>query len=224
MLGEPRRSLWGPEAATHLLRRAAFGGAPEDAQALAAVGMEGAVDKVLEGDGRSLLPPPATNPAEQARRREFRKARREGRKESRRAFEKAMRAELQDVRTWWLKRMRTNRAGELEKLTLFWHGHFATSQTKVRFNHLMLGQNQTQRSTLGAKGPLTKRCRCPAACASPIWKTDGASRCGSTMEVRSSRIESSMSPRQRQRTWASTAKGWLRSESRCSASATRGIG
>ncbi|MEX1045401.1 MAG: DUF1800 domain-containing protein, partial [Chthoniobacterales bacterium] len=43
-----------------------------------------------------------------------------------------------------------------EKLTLFWHGHFATSQTKVRFNHILLGQNKTFRR-LGL-GPFRELC------------------------------------------------------------------
>lgn len=52
--------------------------------------------------------------------------------------------------------MRAEGAGAREKLTLFWHGHFATSQTKVRYVHLMLGQNETFRR-LGA-GPFRDLC------------------------------------------------------------------
>ena len=34
-----------------------------------------------------------------------------------------------------------------EKLTLFWHGHFATGDAKVRDYRMMLAQNQMLRAT-----------------------------------------------------------------------------
>ncbi|AXB41187.1 DUF1800 domain-containing protein [Amycolatopsis albispora] len=41
---------------------------------------------------------------------------------------------------WWLDRMVTD---DTERLTWFWHGHFATSEQKVRDPALMLAQNET---------------------------------------------------------------------------------
>ncbi|MGC7094991.1 DUF1800 domain-containing protein [Amycolatopsis lurida] len=41
---------------------------------------------------------------------------------------------------WWLDRMV---ADDAERLTWFWHGHFATSEQKVRDPRLMLAQNET---------------------------------------------------------------------------------
>ena len=38
---------------------------------------------------------------------------------------------LEDVQTWWLYRMVQTRRQLLEKLTLFWHGHFAVANYKV---------------------------------------------------------------------------------------------
>lgn len=150
---------WDPEAAAHLLRRAAFGGRPEDAEVLAAAGLEGAVDRLLADDGRGLPSPPVTDPAEERRRRELRRALRGGEPAARMefgAYNRAMNETFAALRTWWLERMRAGGAGVQEKLTLFWHGHFATSQTKVRFNHLMLGQNETFRR-LGT-GPFGELC------------------------------------------------------------------
>jgi uncharacterized protein (DUF1800 family) len=46
---------------------------------------------------------------------------------------------------WWLHRMRHTPAPLLEKTTLFWHGHFATSAAKVRDAGLMFQQNQLLR-------------------------------------------------------------------------------
>jgi uncharacterized protein (DUF1800 family) len=46
---------------------------------------------------------------------------------------------------WWLDRMVTTSAPLTERLTWFWHGHFATSEQKVRSPQLMLRQNETFR-------------------------------------------------------------------------------
>ncbi|MDB5624135.1 MAG: hypothetical protein JWR39_2698 [Devosia sp.] len=58
--------------------------------------------------------------------------------------------ESRRVGFWWLDRMvRTNRPLE-EKLTLFWHGHFATSEEKLRDYRKALVQLETLRG--GASG------------------------------------------------------------------------
>jgi hypothetical protein len=44
---------------------------------------------------------------------------------------------LEDVQTWWLYRMVQTRRPLLEKLTLFWHGHFAVANYKVGNPQLM---------------------------------------------------------------------------------------
>jgi uncharacterized protein (DUF1800 family) len=47
---------------------------------------------------------------------------------------------------WWMERM-VNTASPLEeKMTLFWHNHFATAIYKVRSPYLMFQQNQLLRS------------------------------------------------------------------------------
>lgn len=55
-----------------------------------------------------------------------------------------------DVQLWWLARMVTTRRPALEKLTLFWHNHFATSDSKVNAPYLMYQQNEALRA--GAAG------------------------------------------------------------------------
>jgi len=150
---------WDPAAAAHLLRRAGFGGTPEDAEVLEAAGLHGAVDRLLADDGRGLPAAPVTDPGEEVQRRALRSAQRRGEEGARMefgAFERGIRETLAAMRVWWLERMRAGGAGVREKLTLFWHGHFATSQSKVRFNHIMLGQNETLRR-LGP-GPFRELC------------------------------------------------------------------
>jgi len=155
----PVHTDWQPDAAAHLLRRAGFGGTPKDAEVLASAGLEGAVDRLLADDGGGLPPPPATDPAERLKRRQLFRARRAEdmmgvmeagghRRQAREVYD--------NMRTWWMERMRADGAAVREKVTLFWHGHFATSQAKVKFNHIMLGQNQTLRRL--AVGPFRELC------------------------------------------------------------------
>src|SRR4029079_4227510 len=54
--------------------------------------------------------------------------------------------ETQRLGLWWANRiLATNRPLE-EKLTLFWHGHFATGENKVRDYRMMLRQHQLFRA------------------------------------------------------------------------------
>jgi len=46
---------------------------------------------------------------------------------------------------WWLDRMVAAKAPAAERITWFWHGHFATGAQKVKSPEQMLEQNQTQR-------------------------------------------------------------------------------
>ena len=50
-----------------------------------------------------------------------------------------------DLRRWWLYRMLNTRRPLEEKMTLFLHGHFATSDRKVRNTHAMYVQNMLMR-------------------------------------------------------------------------------
>jgi hypothetical protein len=49
--------------------------------------------------------------------------------------------ETQRLGLWWANRMLATPRPLEEKLTLFWHGHFATSENKVRDYRMMLRQN-----------------------------------------------------------------------------------
>ena len=50
-----------------------------------------------------------------------------------------------DLIGWWVERMRESQDPLEEKMTLFWHGHFATSAVKVKDAYLMCQQNETFR-------------------------------------------------------------------------------
>jgi uncharacterized protein (DUF1800 family) len=59
------------------------------------------------------------------------------------------------LKAWWLYRILYDPDPVREKLTIFWHGHFATSNRKVDGVPLMLAQNETlRRHALGPFGDL----------------------------------------------------------------------
>jgi uncharacterized protein (DUF1800 family) len=106
----PYAGRFAPRQAAHLLRRAGFGGSEADVTRLAALGMQGAVDALLHPGAPDAGLPDYPDVASLY---DPKKAR-------------------QTAQLWWLDRMlRTNRP-MVEKMVLFWHGHFATSVQKVQ--------------------------------------------------------------------------------------------
>src|SRR6478736_7856910 len=104
--------------AAHLLRRAGFGAAPAEVSAAVGKGLEETIDDLF-ADAQD---------EEQEFQRTF----------------AAINGKLLNAgdagvcRAWWVYRMLTTRVPLREKLTLFWHGHFATSVNKVEDTQLML--------------------------------------------------------------------------------------
>jgi uncharacterized protein (DUF1800 family) len=109
--------------AAHLLRRAGFGGRPEEVGSLQRLGAMGAVDALLHpaGDDAAFVDYPDTTPLFDPKTHNV------------------------TAQNWWLDRMLRTRRPLVEKMTLFWHGHFATSIRKVPAN-LMVGQIDLFRS------------------------------------------------------------------------------
>lgn len=81
----------------------------------------------------------------------------------------------QDLPAWWLYVMLHTRRPLLEKLTLFWHGHFATSMAKVTDSRLMYRQNELLRKhALGSfRSLLVEMARDPAML---IWLDSATNR------------------------------------------------
>jgi len=67
-------------------------------------------------------------------------------KEEKRKAGAQRKAQQLQIAIWWLERMVSADHGLTERMTWFWHGHFATSVQKVRSSSLMLAQNQTLRA------------------------------------------------------------------------------
>ncbi|HEY1583696.1 MAG TPA: DUF1800 domain-containing protein [Chthoniobacterales bacterium] len=141
---------WNYQSAAHLLNRAGFGGTPEEIEAARAAGLDATVERLLHPPEEPAAPsdspaPSWTQPKDVREVRgelhRLRKNRAENRPQLR-AMVQERRDELLDLRLWWLGRMRAGPAPLREKMTLFWHGHFATSVQKVRETYWMWRQNE----------------------------------------------------------------------------------
>jgi uncharacterized protein (DUF1800 family) len=136
---------WDVIAAAHLLNRAGFGGPPAEITRLVALGPAQAVSYFVDYE---RLPDSTPNPAwaePDPERAERLKAARDASPEDRRKMQQEMqknqRERIIELRAWWLRRMASGPRPLQEKMTLFWHGHFATSAEKVRDAYLMWRQN-----------------------------------------------------------------------------------
>jgi uncharacterized protein (DUF1800 family) len=149
MLRPLSKAEWTPARAAHLLNRAGFGGSPQEIDALAALGPEAAVASLVDYDriDETVTPPDFAleGPPEPFDRRAMRNAEEEERKKMQRQRRVSNRVDLNHLRGWWFERMRSTRRPLQEKMTLFWHGHFATSVEKVKSTYAMYLQNETLR-------------------------------------------------------------------------------
>ena len=151
---------WTLQEAAHLLNRAGFGGNPEDIRKLHALGRVRAVESLLSPQEPADASP-VPDWAEPERARADMQARAQKRQELRRTLQgltpeeadRKRRETFQEIQRenrrqsleaqgWWFRRMLVSKAPLREKMTLFWHDHFATSNQKVREPVLMLNQNQ----------------------------------------------------------------------------------
>jgi uncharacterized protein (DUF1800 family) len=137
----------GEEGARHLLGRAGFGASPAEVAAYAPLDRTEAVDRLLAGTHREAgLAPPAfvAEPFQPYYRLRGLDA------EARMAAQKALFQQGLALREWWLREMILTDSPLTERMTLFWHNHFATSQQKVRSSQLMYRQNTLlRREALG---------------------------------------------------------------------------
>lgn len=131
-----------------LYRRAGFGLRPDELDRVAAAGYTSAVDGLIAGLGNAPDPggdaveAPTLNSAPPARPTDEATRRQEG---------QALQQQVASLQRWWMDRMIATSTPLREKLTLYWHGHFATAVNKVRDARLMYLQNQLFR-TSGAGG------------------------------------------------------------------------
>lgn len=178
--------------ASHLLNRAGFGGTPSQARALARMGLDGAVDYLVDydrpaegrpasseaegkgavgakaagraegrarggdaaapiedDDGSSGFDADIMRPPTEEERAEIRRARQandeatlEKYQRERNRRQAADRQQMAAIQRWWLRRMIESGRPLEEKMTLFWHGHFATGYRTIEDSWHMLVQNR----------------------------------------------------------------------------------
>ncbi len=137
---------WDFSTAAHLLNRAGFGGTPAQIDRLAGAGPAQAVSWLVDYETVSdSTPAPAwahPDPDRAEKLREARQASPEERRKIVREDQRLQRQRMIELRHWWLQRMAEGPRPFQEKTTLFWHGHFATSEQKVRDAYLMWRQNE----------------------------------------------------------------------------------
>lgn len=148
------KAKWGREQAAHLLRRAGLGGTSAEIDKLAELGLDKAVDALVDYE-RSPYdpPPPAIDPLvlsepDPARLKALSE---EEHAEYQKHRQEAERKAHQEIRLWWLERLVNSPRPLEEKMTLFWHGHFTSGAREVRRAEFMLEQNEfLRRNALGS--------------------------------------------------------------------------
>lgn len=160
---------WNTERAAHLLERVGFGGTPEDIQRFAAMSPDAALKELVDFQGvdNSHLAPfdesgvfdPGVDPFPESRPATTTMAKQQGealgvkvKPAGNRKMQpvvnkffywlRASRLETDRLGYWWANRMLTSQRPLEEKMALFWHGHFANNEEKVRDYRKMKRQLQ----------------------------------------------------------------------------------
>src|SRR5687767_4959895 len=129
---------WSRRLAAHLYRRAGFSAGSAELDEAVKLGPALAVERLFRPEGGG-----AASEFEQT--------------SEMLAARTAATGDPQQLAAWWLHRMRNTPDPLREKLTLFWHGHFATSAAKVEKPALMLAQNEMlRRHSAGRFGEMVK--------------------------------------------------------------------
>jgi uncharacterized protein (DUF1800 family) len=163
---------WNRARAAHLLERAGFGGTPSEIDRFAKMTPARAVRTLVRYQSIRHVSPPfeasgafdpgldpfspsrpaATDQAKVAGEALGVKVKPEGNRRLQQVADRYLywlrvsKLESQRVSYWWANRMLNTPRPLEEKMTLFWHGHFATSDEKVRDYRKMLKQNQMLRA------------------------------------------------------------------------------
>jgi uncharacterized protein (DUF1800 family) len=148
MLNPLQARQWDLQKAAHLLNRAGFGGTPDEIKAFYELGLDKAVQTVLGGpdDSANFPKPNWAAPMNMMQvRQQMVTLTADQKKMVQQNQQKEYREEGVDLIGWWLNRMRYTANPYREKMTLFWHGHFATSIEKVHDTYLMWQQNELLR-------------------------------------------------------------------------------
>jgi len=137
-------AAWTPAAAAHLLRRAGFGGTPEEVSKLHALGLDGAIDALLGWEGKpdvQVEGPGITLTTQPGRDMMMSLGSQEERQQLARQHRQQDAMQLARVRDWWMQTMIRTQWPLRERMVLFWHGVFTSGFRDVRNSYHMYVQN-----------------------------------------------------------------------------------
>ncbi len=120
------------EDAAHLLRRMGFGGTPSQIEALRRMGPALAVETLMRFDDNDGT---RDNPHDLEQR--FKELVDGGRPP-----QQAVAGTVPMAQAWWMHKLVNTTQPFKEKLTIFWHGHFASGLDKVRNGFMLRDQNE----------------------------------------------------------------------------------
>src|SRR5215211_6161458 len=121
------KNPWDLKRVVHLHRRAGFAASWDELQRDLKDGPIACVDRLVNGQGNLHAAPEFATTADLL------------------ADSAVAAGEIGRLKAWWFYRMLFSPDPLLEKLTLVWHDHFATADSKVRDTSLMRRQNDTLR-------------------------------------------------------------------------------
>ena len=132
----------GEAGARHLLERTGFGAPPVQIAEYSGMERQQAVERLLSGDTRGLQALPPVIAYERPGRLRILSD------DERKAVQHELFRQGAEIRAWWVGEMlraTTPQDALRERMTLFWHNHFVSSQQKVKSGTLMLRQNELLR-------------------------------------------------------------------------------
>ena len=130
------QSGWNRKTARHLLNRAGFGVPLERVDQLEKLKLHQAVDELVKSEQadesfkepEGLVPPRSYKELKESYQQMDADERRQMTKMNRRQERQA----IDGLKSWWVDRILHTERPLQEKMTIFWHGHFATSAQKVK--------------------------------------------------------------------------------------------
>jgi len=145
----------GFDEARHLLSRTSFGVTPAEVCALETVDYALAVDRLLANSRREAATPApdwlGMGPSELQRRQKAAEAQRKPGVDGKKLeVTLPVREQGRELKNWWVEEMVATDQPLVERMTLFWHGHFTSSLMKVRYPSSLFRQNALfRREALG---------------------------------------------------------------------------
>jgi len=130
---------WDARKAEHLMNRAGFGAGPRELARAVELGPMALVEELLEVDPWLEQPFYARVKADQEVEQALDARQRRERVRQLREEDKAQATDFVD---WWFERMLSGSDPLVERMTLFWHGHFTSSMDQVKSSYAMIRQNQ----------------------------------------------------------------------------------